>query len=1090
MGWKKRGGGLRSKNLPTPSPAADKAVEEEKTEAHITSEIARAEKTSERGNHRRALMIMKELSSRNPSSAQVHFSHAGLICTQAKSMKDPTAKKRYLKNALEPVQRAMSLDPDELKYFCFYPSLIFDLASHADAYREVMQVVGRTRQRLQERGLVRGILDKHMEALFLCSRYIVWQLEQKNVNFDDEQFKHKYMANAMRKMKQIKAKSEAVRVTQKTLQSMDFQEDFQEEEEMTLGARILERRKTLTNIKKLTALGDKITQVQGYWNSLSADTQRGFLKVRICDLKEHFIRFANNDLAVAVLSEAIGFLQENDSWKFMECCVCAEKFTDLLLYAEHFAEHMGGLSERLSLFQPQEIDSDWVDIIEKGGWKPEDARAVLQISEDELKRKSSSHVECTVMDMDVHLQNCIKDPRESYSVEEMKKQFDEMLMEAEIGNQNDEKSGNHEPEGSEWPLPDYPRRAKTLAKIQGMLQMLLKGRYLSRTHVLQVIRYTLEELQIFASELQLRNLGLDNTLLGICLLEFPQLEKVLRFLHSIAYICGITKFPEEGGAPAGAQKSEIKETIGVSIDSSYLLLDERLVTGELDVSTSNNSNSNEGSGSTFSLEDHDDDTLPGGGIFVPWLFVGRSIEEKLESWACLLDDRKHKKIEVHVLFQAHLEDLTDKDATEKALAAEEALLADLALDAEKSVDRGDGKEKQTEKKSKNKKKNKYYRKSEDLKQNKLGERIEQHSSDETAIGTISPGGLQKQESSSAAEQKTTSTDEVPLILPLLYEKLGEGKFVSSKGSDDGSNEANYETYHNFAESSEGVPQGGAGLENYANDCSLNAIIQSLWHLRWFRRELMKSAAHLHMIDEACVYCSLNSIFSLLNSASISSHKKAISPGPLRDALSNLDPQSNLYKKGEMNDASEILHKILEGLHLSFSTKKEESNGWESWDHLDCPSDICITHSLFGIKIRERVACYHCGCESRQHGYNSLFHLINASELRKKKITHMDSSFDNLLKLVKMDDQVTCNPEEGGCGKLNSIDQILSDPPHLFVVLLGWQSVSENSEDVSTTLAALTTEIDIAVIYGDLDEGRKYHLISMVNLNNCFNSELP
>lgn len=94
----------------------------------------------------------------------------------------------------------------------------------------------------------------------------------------------------------------------------------------------------------------------------------------------------------------------------------------------------------------------------------------------------------------------------------------------------------------------------------------------------------------------------------------------------------------------------------------------------------------------------------------------------------------------------------------------------------------------------------------------------------------------------------------------------------------------------------------------------------------------------------------------------------------------------------MNDASEILHKILEGLHLSFSTKKEESNGWESWDHLDCPSDICITHSLFGIKIRERVACYHCDCESRQHAYNSLFHLINASELRKKKVCFIESFF--------------------------------------------------------------------------------------------------
>lgn len=88
-------------------------------------------------------------------------------------------------------------------------------------------------------------------------------------------------------------------------------------------------------------------------------------------------------------------------------------------------------------------------------------------------------------------------------------------------------------------------------------------------------------------------------------------------------------------------------------------------------------------------------------------------------------------------------------------------------------------------------------------QNKLGERIEQHSPDETAIGTISPGGLQKQESSSAAEQKTTSTDEVPLILPLLYEKLGEGKFVSSKGSDDGSNEANYgDSDHKDSENSD------------------------------------------------------------------------------------------------------------------------------------------------------------------------------------------------------------------------------------------------------------------------------------------------
>lgn len=57
-------------------------------------------------------------------------------------------------------------------------------------------------------------------------------------------------------------------------------------------------------------------------------------------------------------------------------------------------------------------------------------------------------------------------------------------------------------------------------------------------------------------------------------------------------------------------------------------------------------------------------------------------------------------------------------------------------------------------------------------------------------------------------------------------------------------------------------------------------------------------------------------------------------------------------------------------------------------------------------------------------------------------------------------------------------------------VLGWQSVRENLEDISTALAALTTEIDIAVIYGGLDEGRKHHLISMVNFCICFDSEHP
>ena len=44
---------------------------------------------------------------------------------------------------------------------------------------------------------------------------------------------------------------------------------------------------------------------------------------------------------------------------------------------------------------------------------------------------------------------------------------------------------------------------------------------------------------------------------------------------------------------------------------------------------------------------------------------------------------------------------------------------------------------------------------------------------------------------------------------------------------------------------------------------------------------------------------------------------------------------------------------------------------------------------------------------------------------------MESSFDELLNHVEMNHQLACDPEAGGCGKLNYIHHILSTPPHVF-----------------------------------------------------------
>lgn len=65
--------------------------------------------------------------------------------------------------------------------------------------------------------------------------------------------------------------------------------------------------------------------------------------------------------------------------------------------------------------------------------------------------------------------------------------------------------------------------------------------------------------------------------------------------------------------------------------------------------------------------------------------------------------------------QAYLEDLVDKDATEKSDAAREAFLAELARDAKKNVSKGGEQSKNYQEKTKDKKKNKDHRKPKDAK---------------------------------------------------------------------------------------------------------------------------------------------------------------------------------------------------------------------------------------------------------------------------------------------------------------------------------------------------------------------------------------
>lgn len=129
----------------------------------------------------------------------------------------------------------------------------------------------------------------------------------------------------------------------------------------------------------------------------------------------------------------------------------------------------------------------------------------------------------------------------------------------------------------------------------------------------------------------------------------------------------------------------------------------------------------------------------------------------------------------------------------------------------------------------------------------------------------------------------------------------------------------------------------------------------------------------------------------------------------------------------------------------------------------------------------------------------------------------ESSFDELLSFVEINHQLACDKEMGGCGKHNYIHHLLFNPPHVFtagisfpayselvinwlhgripfclsssyfvcVAVLGWQNTCEDVNDIKATLEALSTEIDVSLLYRGLDPKNRYRLVSVV----CFHEYL-
>lgn len=236
---------------------------------------------------------------------------------------------------------------------------------------------------------------------------------------------------------------------------------------------------------------------------------------------------------------------------------------------------------------------------------------------------------------------------------------------------------------------------------------------------------------------------------------------------------------------------------------------------------------------------------------------------------------------------------------------------------------------------------------------------------------------------------------------------------------------------------------GTGLVNKSGDfnCFLNVIIQSLWHLEDFRRELLrvKPSNGATEIAEWGVVKALQHVFSdISNDIKRGNEDSVVDPTELRDALSNLYEGSKLFRKNEMNDASEVLAVLFECICKTLKESRGEKD--------------TFVHKLFGL------------------GGGWFFHIVFSQALRatveanKKEL----STHDLLLETEK-------SLNEGRLDSAGSALCITGDKfPNIFTLVIAWHTAHASCEDISIVVENLGEELDVAKILGKESRPEQIH----------------
>nr|CCA22328.1 inactive ubiquitin carboxylterminal hydrolase putati [Albugo laibachii Nc14] len=261
-----------------------------------------------------------------------------------------------------------------------------------------------------------------------------------------------------------------------------------------------------------------------------------------------------------------------------------------------------------------------------------------------------------------------------------------------------------------------------------------------------------------------------------------------------------------------------------------------------------------------------------------------------------------------------------------------------------------------------------------------------------------------------------------------------------------------------------------------NNCFLNVIVQSLWHIRSFRAIITAGEHTVHhliqiksiktgeTVGDPCLLCELERIFIDYKFG----QAPVLQVSSLREAL------SRNFEMGAMNDATETLETILDTLHIDtfhrLSRMRIRSSCQAEENHsttfsaevsaLSC-EPYCIAHLLFQMNLMELSTCLKCQEMAEPMMNTDFLYRVYAGEILRHG--QREYSFEQLLRIGAQEEIVDGECEIGrrkcshcSNGSMQFARWILT-LPMVFAISIMWPSTSASHSDLGILMRLLSTQ---------------------------------